>query len=444
MEPVIRYDASSGSDTAASGAGPDPAIGGSPNVATVVAGPSSVIELTTGTPLTVVDLSDVATDGSHVIWMDTPSGRKLSKIVGKVLGNSFLGIEAQVTVEDTFSFAGSVTFAIGGKRETLKDRNDFKEGWTIEFESGVYEISNTWTIPVSIFSSVGFNIRAASGAPTKPIIRNTSTTSSTAMLLFSNNTSIRGIRFENNSTNSILSNTASVLSVVFVDCDFIGAANSSTASCMGYYNNNKFGMAGLFDGCYFEKCRYGAYWNGGRCNAPFINCRFFDCYYGIRTSTAGNNGHLQLNNCIFHELSSFPLWIGTQNTWSNHVQNCTFYDNGNDCVYWQGNNNKTLHIVNNIFVNNAGWAIRDAGSAIGYKYENWNVFHNNTSGNVFGTEMNSGGDSVTGDPNMTDPANGDFSIPHDSNAADMDGNGRYAGAKIPDDAPPQSVGYAFG
>ncbi len=66
--PTIIFNATSGSDTAASGAGPSTAVTGSS--ATVNGGdPGTVLDLD-GTP----DLSGVATDGSGAIFLGTWSG----------------------------------------------------------------------------------------------------------------------------------------------------------------------------------------------------------------------------------------------------------------------------------------------------------------------------------------------------------------------------------
>lgn len=459
-EPVIQYNASTGSDTLASGAGPATAIGGSPNVATVVSGPSTTIELTTGSPFTVVDVSGVATDGSHVIWMDTPSGRKLSKIVGRVLGDAGKGVQASVTVEDTFSFAGGVNFAIGGKRKTLEsdasqlDYSDFKEGWVIEFDSGTYDLTSTWTVPLSTVNGPGFTIRAASGAGTKPIIRQNNTAGAFAMLVLGHRTQISGLRFVNNSTssstsNNVFRNNNFIIGIIVKDCEIICTRTAGSNGGYGMRASDSVGLSGIFLNCYWEGGRYAMYYAGGRCNTSFVNNRFTGWFYAVRSSVAGNNGTLIVDHCIFDNNASIALWIGVQNTWSNHIRNCTFYNNGNNAIQWDGNNSRSVEVTHCIFVDSSQWALRDAASGGSYQFEDYNFFWNNTSGNISNTDVISGGNSQSVNPLLTDPANGDFSLQSTSPAIEVGPGTRYAGAVTPTSSgggggTPQSVGYAFG
>src|SRR5574343_971677 len=104
--PNIVFNASTGSDTAASGAGPASAVTGT--AAAHTNGSASTTITLTNSP----DLSGVATDGSHCLWMDTASGRQFSKITGADDAAN------TVTVEDSFNIASAsaVNYAIGGKR----------------------------------------------------------------------------------------------------------------------------------------------------------------------------------------------------------------------------------------------------------------------------------------------------------------------------------------
>lgn len=77
MPPTILFNIGSGSDTAASGAGPTPAETGSEGAVPVS---TTKIGFFEGTP---PDLSGVATDGTDALWMDTPSGRQFDEIIAK-------------------------------------------------------------------------------------------------------------------------------------------------------------------------------------------------------------------------------------------------------------------------------------------------------------------------------------------------------------------------
>lgn len=131
--PTIVFNAGTGSNTAASGAGPGTAITGT--AAAHTGGASTNVITLTNTP----DLSGVATDGSAVLWMATAAGRRFSKITAVDNGAD------TVTVEDAFNIAAvsAVNYAIGGKRQTYShaDTNqllnqDIKAGWTVHLEPG--------------------------------------------------------------------------------------------------------------------------------------------------------------------------------------------------------------------------------------------------------------------------------------------------------------------
>lgn len=130
--PTIIFNVATGSDTAASGAGPATAVSG---LAAAHTGgvPSTTITLT-NTP----NLSGVATDGSHCLWLNTVSGRQFVKITAKD------DVLDTVTVEFSFTIAAgsAVDYAIGGKRKfldnadsrTLFSSSGVRPGWTILVE----------------------------------------------------------------------------------------------------------------------------------------------------------------------------------------------------------------------------------------------------------------------------------------------------------------------
>ncbi|MCH8096444.1 MAG: hypothetical protein IID53_05150, partial [Proteobacteria bacterium] len=128
---VLTYNASSGSDTAASGAGPSTAITGS----SATNGAGNIVNLD-GTP----DLSGVAVN--DIIWVNVSGVNiNLSRITAVDDGAD------TVTTEDLTVLGGGVTWAIGGKRKTLEnntskmDWEDSKAGWRFVFEAGTYSIT---------------------------------------------------------------------------------------------------------------------------------------------------------------------------------------------------------------------------------------------------------------------------------------------------------------
>jgi hypothetical protein len=141
--PIIVVNSTGGSDTAASGAGPgDGTTAGSALTGTAGSTSSDGLTVTLdGSP----DLSAVATDGSHVIFVNdsTAGHRNFSKITA--------ADNTAKTVAVADAFTASLTgksWAIGGKRASfasasswrLLDNNntlgDAMPGWIVEFASG--------------------------------------------------------------------------------------------------------------------------------------------------------------------------------------------------------------------------------------------------------------------------------------------------------------------
>ena len=136
---TLTYNSSTGSDTAASGAGPATAITGS----NATNGSGNVVNLD-GSP----DLSGVL--GDAVFWSNTSgSNRKLSRII------SVDDTSKTVTTEDLLVLSGGKSWAIGGKRlgptasASRQDIVDGSAGWRFELEgSGSYAFAGSGiTVP---------------------------------------------------------------------------------------------------------------------------------------------------------------------------------------------------------------------------------------------------------------------------------------------------------
>lgn len=137
--PTIRFNNSTGSDTAASGAGPATAVTGT------AAAHTNGVASTTITFADSPDLSGVAQDGSALLFLNTASGRKFTRI--STVDNS----AKTCVVEDSFNIASgsAVNYAIGGKRATLNhadSRKLFYNGGDGDCKGGVrVEIEYTGT-----------------------------------------------------------------------------------------------------------------------------------------------------------------------------------------------------------------------------------------------------------------------------------------------------------
>ena len=136
--PVILVNSATGSDSAASGAGPATALTGS---SASTSGTGLVVTLD-GSP----NLSGVATDGSHVIYLNdsTANARNFGKITAAD------NTAKTVTVSDAFGLSLSgKSWAIGGVRASINANGseklwstsgstagDVMPGWTVRMQSG--------------------------------------------------------------------------------------------------------------------------------------------------------------------------------------------------------------------------------------------------------------------------------------------------------------------
>lgn len=170
--PVILVNSATGSDTAASGAGPSTAVAGTG--ASLNA--STSVDLSADAP----DLSGVAVDGSACLWVKTSSGRQYSRITAVDNGTKIVTVATAYGVTEA-----SRTWAIGGKRATLDHADtktlgaDAEPGWIIEIAAGdTQTLTNTFTWTADGDTTSGrIVIRGASG--TRAIV--TSATNSVAL-----------------------------------------------------------------------------------------------------------------------------------------------------------------------------------------------------------------------------------------------------------------------
>jgi hypothetical protein len=185
--PTIIINNSTGSDTAASGAGPgDGTTAGSALTGSAAATDSAGTTVTLdGSP----DLAAVATDGSHAIWLSnaTAGARNWARITAKD------NTAKTVTVAEAFavSLAGK-SWAIGGKRAAigsassirLLDNNnaagDAMPGWIVQLDDGHAETYGATAGPAAdgrlILRRAGDTtsgpvvLRGKPGATTRPVL----------------------------------------------------------------------------------------------------------------------------------------------------------------------------------------------------------------------------------------------------------------------------------
>lgn len=219
--PVVLVNSATGSDTAASGAGPGTAITGAAGVS---AGDGLSVTLD-GSP----DLSGVATDGSAVLFFnDTTAGNKnFVKITAVNNGTKV------VTVANALGFTLTKAWAIGGKRASIAGTLSIKlfsnnsaagdalPGWAVEMENAHAEtIAATYTLRRAGDGTIGpIELRGTAGAATMPVLTfSNNGTAITHNLSFVN---LRGFEIKNSNATKTAS-VGVVLSSSAALCEITG------------------------------------------------------------------------------------------------------------------------------------------------------------------------------------------------------------------------------
>jgi len=387
--PTLEYNSSTGSDTAASGAGPATAVTGT-TAAHTGGSPSTTITLT-NTP----DLSGVASDGSAAIFLATSSGsRHLSKITGVDDGAD------TVTVEDSFNIAAgsAVNYAIGGKRLSLiadtsrPDWDDTAAGWTFALD-GTFDINSTSGTmdPAAGTLALGPTvIKKSTSASGRPVLR---VQDANAISLFTVSSGgwyrFDGVKFlhEYNWAGGRLINAGASEVFDIVDCVFSSYASAlffngscyfdakachisqPSASAEGVYATTR--STGVLDGCVIKGCTDGILMGNdtGLAGITVLQCLIYDC---------SDDG-------IVHACAGSGV--------VNSVINCTIVDNGGDGISVTGTTNASNSLIsrNNVIAYNGAYG--ELGVSSGRVFSDYNAYYSNTSGEV--SNVTKGANSVT-------------------------------------------------
>ncbi len=416
--PVILFNASTGSDTAASGAGPGTALSGS---GASVNGTTS-IDLSADSP----DLSGVATDGSAVLWVNTSSGRQFFKITAVDNGTKIVTVANAATPTESGKGWG-----IGGKRATLDNTNSRKlltadalPGWTIRIENagGTQSLtSSTITLGASGDTTTGLIILEGDSASTLSVISQGANaaciTSSTRNywkirnLKFQNTngtkTSARGIDFSGNLTNWEVEN-----------CVFGDVTNTLLN---GVCRTGGTQSPMFFRDCAFEYCTGAGVFTLGGVEWFFVNC------YAGNNSGIGVDASIQLlymEDCIVRASGGDGINAG-RSSGIVVLHTCTIDGNSGDGLDTSGAIQSTLRLLNTIFSNNGNYGVRAASGQNGWQSIDYCDFYTNTSGDRL--NINAGTNDLAVDPQYTDRTNKDFSVGTNLKAAGFPGS-RYLGA----------------
>lgn len=340
---------STGSDTAASGAGPSTALTGT--AASTNAG-GTVVTLD-GSP----DLTGVATDGSHVIWISTASGRQFAAITAK--DNS------AKTVTVTAAYTGSLTgqaWAIGGKRASLDNANtrklfsaDVGTGWVVDLQEAgsSYTLTSTLTITNGSFTF-------SSSTTNRPLI----TTSVNSMKL---------ITFPGQSSNVLR---------------HLSFSHTAGTRGFGFYASGGACSNFLVQDCVFDG--FSVAIDGENAAGSFFpNIMVDSCEFKNGVGNGSTAGHAIFNttvttavNSFFHDNQGVGLWtIGS----GSLVRECVLARN------LEGINLGSVlavMVLDNIFHANTGSGLETSGSGVISVVEN--IFYGNGTGGGGGYGVKAG------------------------------------------------------
>lgn len=384
--PVVLVDSASGSDTQASGAGPSTALFGTTDASTD--GTGTTVTLTAGT-----DLTNVATDGSHVIFLNdsTAGARNFGKITGKA-GSG--GATPTVTVSNAFglSLTGK-SWAIGGRRASigsttsrkLRDNNagngDAMPGWTLRLMSGHAE---TLTIALDLRRSGDTTdgwimLEGESDANGQP------TWAVRPVLNFSgdvNGVVIRGLgspvrNFQIHSTGVKTSKyglTASGIVSFNAQGMVVSSSNTSNKWTAGI------APAGIA--------------------AVITDCEVSDCQDGILHGAGGNNGGIRITGCDIHDNTNIGIRLDATAYFGIIITDNILYNNGASNI--EINNTRTDSLGLGTYIARNTIYGKGGSGGDGLKVINWNesiqaVIESNWFVNcLYGIRYSNGSASVAG------------------------------------------------
>lgn len=219
--PTILFNSSTGSDSAASGAGPSTALTGSG--ASLAS--STSIDLSADAP----DLSGVATDGSAVLWVQTSSGRQFFKIVNTNNTTKVVTVANAATVTEA-----SRLWAIGGKRATFDATNSRTlfgsvgalSGWEVVAET---DQPLTSALVIVGVHSAGDGRLVIRGDGTRRLINQSANAYNFDFTAPATSFTVRGLKFScsngSKSSNAAIRGTNASASLVIEDCVLGDATN---------------------------------------------------------------------------------------------------------------------------------------------------------------------------------------------------------------------------
>lgn len=398
LNTAIRFNSSTGSDTAASGVGPATAVTGN--------GAS-----TTASSAVVTGISTTGVTAGDLLWVQSSSGRQFSVIAS-------VDSSTQVTCDDTFTNTESGRgWAIGGKRATLAgssvlydqsgSNGDAKAGHILELDSGYTEtLNSTINLRVPNSGSQGLIVRGALDAETKPIL--TFTHAGTGFLALGSYQLIQNLELKNSSATKTNCRAVSISNYV----------NRTHLDLLDIHDQTDFWQHGFYalvsgnTGATISRCSIGNCSGNGVlthvCNNDVYvyRCKLFNCTGGGFRNAYSNR--IFITNNLFYGNGSYGAFVdaGTGSITGN-----IFHNNGTDSI--KSDTTSSLHFAGNI-VSSTTNGINVVPSLA---YQNSNIFDLNAfyncTNNTVNIEATTGSITLTADP-FVSASTGDFNLNADA------------------------------
>lgn len=425
--PVIVVDSATGND-ANSGAGPGDGYTAGSVLSGTAASWSSLTFTLDGSP----DLSSVATDGSHVIYVTTSTGRKFFTITAVNDGADTVTVAEAIAGTTT-----GLTWALGGKRAAFlstgstgtdqlwKNGGDILDGWVIELADGHSESS---TSRHAMYGGGRWTLRGEAGATTRPKIVQDATASFAEISL--NSGMPRGTRFKDFDICAGVTGASTPIhggnnTIILEGIHFYGETGTDDfASGMPVITDAGNGSQIL--NCTFENFDGVAIDGSGTTHAATF-CVTGCFFKGNSTTTsigldasASNPVGARFNRNVFSTVNVGIKWASSREDglgFAAYIGENSFYNIGDDAIYISSATSLAqLVICNNIFstVTGNGIAINDTLANTNNRgtIRN-NAFYSITGNQVdptgMSTEQLSGSITLTGDP-FTSASTDDFSL----------------------------------
>lgn len=396
--PAIILNASTGSDTAASGAGPATALSGT----AAATAASTLVTLSVDSP----DLSGVATDGSAVLWVGSSSGRQFSKIT------AVNNVTKVVTVASAYANTESgKNWGIGGKRLDLNATSnrqlfaDWATGWIVQLDSNhsissAIAVAAPTTMPYAkITSTAGQRYTITQSANANHF----DCSSGSKCVWFDNLTFVNS---NGTKTSAFAIGFGSTLSwIKATNCIFGDSANTNnlktgisrtsavtaatvTASGCDFINLTANGIDGFWTTCTVTGCYF-------LCTTAGINVLF------------SGNGNIIVRDSIFSGGVNAILVAGTN--MATLLEQNIFDGASGSGVDFSAGDPTVLHLRNNQFSNNGAYGFRGSATIDNVTdFADYNNYYLNTSGAR--NNLTAGANDTATDPAYTDRAGKNFTV----------------------------------